>query len=95
MTNAARAERWIGQVEKGVGRALERAARSRPFAIELEAAPYLATFQRQARHYTARAQALASAGDRPGAIVQAQHAARAVENHARVTAAIDSALTPC
>lgn len=95
MTAAARVQRWTAGVEKGIGRALEKGARARPLALELEGAPFLATFERQARTYAARAQTLAAQGDRPGAVIQATHAARAMENHARVTAAIDSTLTPC
>lgn len=95
MSNAARAEKWIGRVEQGVGRALERAARSRPFAIEAEAAPFLATFKRQAAGHAARAQTLASQGDRAGALVEAGHAQRCAANHAKILEAVDSVLTSC
>lgn len=95
MTNAARAEKWIAGVEKGVGRALERAARSRPFAIEAEAAPFLATFKRQAAGHAVRAQTLASQGDRAGALVEAGHAQRCAANHAKILEAVDSVLTSC
>jgi hypothetical protein len=63
-------------------RAAEMRARD-PLAVQL-----LATFTRQARDRAARAQALAAAGDRAGAVAVAEFALMAVENERRVRAAI-------
>jgi hypothetical protein len=63
-------------------RAAEMRARD-PLAVQL-----LATFTRQARERAARAQALATAGDRAGAVEVAGWAMVAVENERRVRAAI-------
>jgi hypothetical protein len=63
-------------------RAAEMRARD-PLAVQL-----LATFGRQARDRAARAQALAAAGDRRGAVALAESALMAVENERRVRAAI-------
>jgi len=66
------------------GEAVHRRARQRdPLATML-----VDTFQRQARVRLAKAQALAAAGDRAGAVEAAHWAAVAVENERRVQAAI-------
>lgn len=63
-------------------RAADMRARD-PLAVQL-----LATFNRQARERAGRAQALADAGDRAGAVEVAGYALMAIENERRVRAAI-------
>lgn len=93
----ADAARWIEGIETGLTESLTKAAhKAKPSAIALEAAPYVATFNRQARKFAAKAQALEAEGDHVRAVEWANHAARAVENLRRIENAINGiSLTVC
>lgn len=96
MTDATAVNAWVGATRAGLGDKLRRDARAyKPRPVELEAAPYVHTFERQARLYTARALEAQTKGDRAAALLAAKHAARSVENLSRLRAALDSILTSC